>query len=92
VPAEHLGEADGLAGLVAKAVVARLATGRQRAPLRRDALDVAPELDLLGEQRRARTPVLGAVVRIRLARCGSELGGRLLLVHRRSSRWSWRRF
>jgi hypothetical protein len=42
----------GLAVLAFKAIVADdRAAGRQRSPLRRDALDVASQVDLLGEQR-----------------------------------------
>jgi len=82
VPAEQVGEADRPAFLVEKRVVAGRAAGRQRAPHRRDPLEVPAQLDLLGEQRGAGGAVLGAVVRIGLAGLGGELVGRLQCFHR----------
>jgi hypothetical protein len=57
VLAEQVGEADRLAGLVGERIVARRAPGRQGAAPRGDALDLAPEIDLPGEQRGARLAV-----------------------------------
>ena len=82
MPAEQVGEFHGPAVLVLEVVVARLAAERQGAPLRGDALDVAPQVDFLGEQRGARAPVLVAVVGIGLARRGGEFGRGLQPGHR----------
>src|SRR5262249_25308336 len=61
--AEEIGERD-RAALAPEAIVLRhFAARRQRAPLLRDPLDMTPELDLLGQQRIARPPIVITLVR-----------------------------
>jgi hypothetical protein len=79
---EQVREADRRALLVAKLVILLdLAPRRQSPPLRRDALDVAAKLDLLGEEGGSGGPVFGAVVGIGLARSCSERFGGLEIGH-----------
>ena len=73
--AEQIGEAELVAVLVEEAIVLRFAARRQRAALRGDALDVAAQLDLLGEQAFTGVAILGALVWKRRAALGGELGG-----------------
>ena len=85
VLAEHLGKTDCAAILGSEGIVLRdLAAGRERAPLFRDALGVAAQLDLFGEQGHACLAVVGAVVREGPFGLGGELRRRLqgLFCHR----------
>ena len=63
VPAEQVDEADLVALLVEEAIILRDRTRRQRAALRGDALDLAAQLDLLGEQGGARLAIVRALAR-----------------------------
>ena len=82
VPPEQGREGDRPPLLVAKLVIpSDLAARRQRPALRRHMLDVAPELDLLGEQSGAGGAIFGAVVGIGPADSGGHGWGGFELRH-----------
>lgn len=89
--AEELGEANGSVLTDEAMVAGHLAPGRQRSALPGHPLDVPAELDLLGQQCRARGAVLGTLVgeadraRLRRLGCGRQS---LFDVHRTFSSWS----
>ncbi len=72
--------ADG-AVTVLETVVRRLAAQRQRTAQRGHALEVAPRLDLFGEQPAAGWSLRRDVFRAGRARGGGEFGGGLQFVH-----------
>ena len=72
---EQVDQADLLAVLVEEAVVPGNRARRQLPALLGDALDLAAQLDLLGQQLTPRLAVLGALVGIALAAPGGKLSG-----------------